>query len=168
MDSTSGLILSADITTTPGSEPDHCGDTCVQLPGYSYEVPRPTAVYQPAGGNPTPSDDPALSFELRDNNDIPPSDSNYLRFVFVDPLTSGGIDPIVTSTYDGTPYAPYSYECNNCGTYRDVISGEAVSVPRDVPEPPSGSLLSVGLLTLGLFWRKLRHSSGTAPRLGSC
>lgn len=145
VDSISGLIQSADIITTAGSK----------LGSYSYIVPGSTAIYQPAQGDPVPTNDPARSLDLSDGL------SNYLRFVFMNPLTGGGADQIMTDVIPNTwlAYGPLimdSYECNNCVTARAVVGGEAVSVS----EPPTVVLLGVFLSTVVVIWRESNPLTG--------
>jgi hypothetical protein len=83
----------------------------------------------------------------------------YLNILFQNPLTNGGIDPIVVGGY--------SYECDNCNSARYVSGGEVVGSLVDTPEPISLTLLGTGLVALTVIRnRKLAAAltqEGVAP-----
>jgi hypothetical protein len=87
------------------------------------------------------SPDPTLSFELL----MPPfpDDTIVLELQFENPMTDGGVDPIVVGT-------GVSYECNNCTPFREVTGGDIAAVP----EPLSITLLGSGLVGLGVARRR--------------
>lgn len=130
VDPSSGAIQTLSITTTAGST----------LPGYSYSYPGGTLTLgQPAFFASSP--DPTLSFELL----MPPfpNDTIVLELQFENPLTGGGVDPIVVGT-------GVSYECDNCNPFREVTGGDIAAVP----EPLSLTLLGSGLVGLGVARRR--------------
>jgi hypothetical protein len=129
VDPSSGAIQTLSITTTGGST----------LPGYSYSYPGGLTLGQPAFFASSP--DPTLSFELL----MPPfpDDTIVLQLQFENPLTGGGVDPIVVG-------AGVSYECNNCTPFREVTGGDIAAVP----EPLSITLLGSGLVGLGVARRR--------------
>lgn len=71
----------------------------------------------------------------------------YLNFSFVDPLNpAGGTFALNLAS---------SYECNNCFTFRMVVSGSLTSEEAaDVPEPGTAALLVPALGMLGWMSRR--------------
>jgi hypothetical protein len=136
-DSTSGDVIAFDIVTTPGTT----------LGGATYDSTA-SGIYSSNGVY------SSNSFIVSNFNTF-----TYVNFEFVSPLTSPGTDDLILSI--GTDYA--SYECNMCGTVRDIVSGEAVSGDNigTTPLPTTIPLFATGLGAFGLFgWRKKRKSSG--------
>lgn len=122
IDSSTGHLVSYDITTTAGST---LGRT----------VYDPSTAPFVGYGNYGPN-----SFLL-----LTVSGATYITLEFLNPLTSGGIDPIVTG-YDFVTNTG-SYECNNCAPFRVVTAGEAASSP--VPEPSTWAMMLVGFAAPG-------------------
>ncbi len=129
IDSSTGQLVSYDITTTLGST----------LGGTVYDPSTaPFVGYGVYGPN---------SFLL-----ITGTGATYITLEFLNPLTRGGIDPIVTG-YDSITNTG-SYECNNCVPFRLVTAGEATSA--SVPEAPTWTMMLVGFAGLG--WVGYRFS----------
>ena len=84
--------------------------------------------------------------------------TTYITLEFLNPLTSGGIDPIVTG-YDSTTNTG-SYECINCFPFRGVTAGEATSLP--VPEPSTWAMMLVGFAALGWVGYHFSRREGAA------
>ena len=72
--------------------------------------------------------------------------TRQINFAFVNPLTSGGVDPFATGWYRP------SYECNNCVSMRVVTGG--VATTATVPEPASWALLVAGFGLVGVIARR--------------
>ena len=123
-DSSTGSLVSYDITTTAGSV----------LAGMTYDA---STVVSVAYGYYGPNS--FLLFTLGG-----PYGSEYITLEFRNPLTSGGVDPIVAG-YDPISNTG-SYECYNCATFRLVTAGEATSA---VPEPATWAMMFVGFAGLG-------------------
>jgi PEP-CTERM motif len=126
-DSTTGDVIAFDITTSAGTT----------LGGITYDWVTSLLL----------GDDIATSnsFMIATRNL-----DYYLEFAFANPLTSGGVDALVTS---GEPDG--SWECNNCSPMRDVTGGFASTAP----EPASWALMLVGFGALGLGLRTTRKSA---------
>ena len=72
---------------------------------------------------------------------------SYIRLSFLSSLTNaGGTVGIATGNS--------SWECSNCGTLRFIVAGSVTTTP--VPEPGTVTLLSLGLLGLGMAARRRR------------
>jgi hypothetical protein len=131
IDSSTGHLLSYDITTTAGSV----------LGGMTYDASTVFVVeYGVYGPN------SFLLFTLGG-----PTGSEYITLEFLNPLTSGGVDPIVAG-YDPISNTG-SYECYNCAPFRLVTAGEATTSP--VPEPATWAMMLAGFAGLGFagYWR---------------
>lgn len=122
VDTSTGDLVSYDITTTAGSA----------LGGMVYD---PSTAPSVAYGNYGPN-----SFLL-----LAATGTKYITLEFVNPLTSGGIDPIVPG-YDSITNTG-SFECHNCAPFRVVTAGEATSLPA--PEAPAWMMMLVGFAGLG-------------------
>jgi hypothetical protein len=85
---------------------------------------------------------------------FPAPPGRYVRLNFVNPLTDlGGTINLLTA-------GNVSWECNNCGTNRFIISGSVTSTPAAVPEPATLTLFGSGLAAAGLRrWRRRRQIS---------
>lgn len=135
INSSTGHLVSYDITTTAGST----------LGGTVYDPSTaPSVGYGDYGPN---------SFLL-----ITAPGTTYITLEFLNPLTSGEIDPIVTG-YDSTTNTG-SYECNNCFPFRLVTAGEAISLP--VPEAPTWTMMLVGFAGLGWVGYRFSRRQGVA------
>jgi hypothetical protein len=121
-DSNTGGVTAFDITTTGGST----------LGGSVYDTTT-SALF---GNNFFSSN----SFILATLNGSSP----YINLVFVNPLTSTGVDVLVPGTSVGSVVG--SWECNNCDPRRGVVGGEAVSA---VPEPSTWAMLLLGFAGIG-------------------
>jgi len=90
--------------------------------------------------------DPTTSFKYFNNSSsflvVNTAITRFINFAFVNPLTSGGVDPFVVG----------SYECNNCGLVRRVTGG--VASTATVPEPASWALLVAGFGLVGVIARR--------------
>jgi hypothetical protein len=133
VDTSTGYLVSYAITTTPGST----------LGGKVYD----------------PSTAPAVGYDLYGPNSFLlfwGTGATYITLQFLNPLTSGGIDPIVTG-YDSITNSG-SFECNNCAPFRVVTAGEATSLP--VPEAPAWTMMLVGFAGLGFVgYRSTRRTA---------
>jgi len=137
-DSTTGHVTAFDIITTAGTT----------LPGQVYDS---TTSFLLANNFNSPN-----SF-ITYLNDL--SAAVYLNLEFVNPLTSSGVDSLVTGyAYDNsTGYTFGSWECRGCTNLRTVTAGEAVSA---TPLPSTWTMLIVGFLGLGFFaYRGTRNRS---------
>jgi hypothetical protein len=126
-DSTTGYITSFDITTTMGSA----------LNGYVYDAA--TSFY--------------FGSEISDNSFLLYSGggTGYIYSQFVDPLTSGGVDPMFVSLED-------SY-----GAWRTVTGGEAIGVAA-VPEPSTWAMMLAGFAGLGYVGFRARRTAVAASQ----
>jgi len=134
-DSSTGDIVSYDITTTAGSS---------ALSGREYDPTTPPFVVNNQSG--------PNSFALL-------TGGPYINLTFLNPLTSGGIDPIVIGTYQSSDSAK-SYECGNCFPIRLVATGEATSLP--VPEPSTWAMMLIGFAALGWVGYRFSRRAGVA------
>ena len=134
-DSSTGDIVSYDITTTAGS---------TLLVGTVYDPSTAGAGNNEIGPN---------SFLLQ--TFVRP----YINLTLLNPLTSPGIDPIVIGTYQTSDSAK-SYECDNCFPIRLVATGEATSFP--VPEPSTWATMLVGFAALGFAGYRFSRREGVA------
>jgi hypothetical protein len=133
-DSSTGNIVSYDITTTPGSS----------LVGTEYDsTTAPFVANNQSGPN---------SFALL-------TGGLYINLTFLNPLTSPGIDPIVIGNYQASNTAK-SWECNNCSPIRLIATGEAVSSP--VPEPSTWAMMLVGFAALGFAGYRFSRRASVA------
>ncbi len=132
IDSSTGQLVSYDITTTLGST----------LGGTEYD---PTSAPFVAYGT--------NSFRLISFVAL------YINLTFLNPLTSGGIDPIVIGTYQTSDSAK-SWECDNCFPIRLVATGEAASSP--VPEPSTWATMLIGFAALGWVGYRFSRREGVA------
>jgi hypothetical protein len=122
IDSSTGDLVSYDITTTDGTT----------LVGTVFDPSTaPFVAYGDYGPN---------SFLL-----LTVAGTRYITLEFLNPLTSGGTDPIIPG-YDPVSNTG-SYECNNCAPARFVTAGEATSLP--VPEPSTWAMMVAGFAALG-------------------
>lgn len=122
-DSTTGDLLTYNIDTTAGST----------LGAFHYD-PSTSLIF---GNNVFTSN----SFVV-----VKTDSTKYINFAFVNPLTTGGIDAFKLGGF------PNSYECNNCGSVRNVTAG--VATTGAVPEPASWALLVVGFGLVGVATRR--------------
>jgi len=83
----------------------------------------------------------------------------YLNLTFQNPLTSGGIDPIVIGNYQASDTAQ-SWECNNCFPIRLVSAGEASSLAT--PEPSTWAMMLVGFAALAFAGYRFSRREGVA------
>ena len=76
----------------------------------------------------------------------------YITFAFDQALTAPGAYAINTA---------YSWDCNNCGTYRRIISGNVTSLSpsASVPEPSSLALVLPAIGMLALVRRKRKQTA---------
>jgi hypothetical protein len=92
-------------------------------------------------------------FSLVSPDDVP----TWIYLVFVDPLTSGGVNPLVPG---GRPVGSWEGDANS-DALRTVVSGVAVSdgfsAPASVPEPAAWALMLVGFGGLGAVMRSSRR-----------
>jgi hypothetical protein len=130
VDTTDGAVTAFDITTTTGSI----------LAGFHYDEATSFAGGDLLSGN---------SFIIGDNDQ-----NRYVLFDFANPLTSGGVDPLIPGSDGGSG----SYECNNCVLIRNVLAGgDATTIA--VPESPTWAMLLVGFAGLGFAGRQIRNRS---------
>jgi hypothetical protein len=135
-DSSTGDIVSYDITTTTGTA----------VLGAVYDPSNaPFVANNVSGPN---------SFRL-----ILGTGLQYLNLTFQNPLTSGGIDPIVIGNYLGSDTAQ-SWECNNCFPIRLVSAGEASSLAT--PEPSTWAMMLVGFTALAFAGYRFSRREGVA------
>ncbi len=135
IDTSTGDLVSYDITTTAGST----------LGGMVYDPSTaPSVGYDEYGPN---------SFIL-----FAAAGTRYITLQFLNPLTSGGIDPIVPG-YDSITNSG-SFECNNCVPFRLVTAGEATTLP--VPEAPAWTMMLVGFAGLGWAGYRFSRREGVA------
>ena len=128
-DSTSGGLLSYDITTTEGNK----------LGGFHYDgIGDQFLAMNMFNANPN-------SFILISTD---PFMVPYLNLSFLSGFTSAGTNFIDTSGQFGG-----SWECNNCRDIRLITAGYATSVSA-VPEPETYALLLSGLGLMGFVARR--------------
>ena len=132
-DDSTGNLLAFDITTTAGSA----------LGGFHYDA--------------------TTSLKFGDNTFSPNSFvvvnnafSSYFNFTFVNPLTSPGVDALVTGFNSSTG----SWECDNCGTVRSVTGG--VATTGGVPEPAAWAMMLAGFAGIGGVLRMRRRAAVAA------
>jgi hypothetical protein len=79
----------------------------------------------------------------------------YITFSFDQALTALGSYAINTS---------YSWDCNNCGTFRRINGGNVTSLSpsASVPEPSSLALVLPAIGMIGLARRKRKHTTPPA------
>jgi hypothetical protein len=135
-DSSTGDIVSYDITTTTGTA----------VLGAVYDPSNaPFVANNVSGPN---------SFRL-----VLGTGLQYLNLTFQNPLTSGGIDPIVIGNYQASDTAQ-SWECNNCFPIRLVSAGEASSLAT--PEPSTWAMMLVGFAALAFAGYRFSRREGVA------
>lgn len=131
-DSTSGDVIAFDIVTTAGTT----------LGGATYDSTA-TNIYS-SNGVYSPH-----SFIVSNFNT-----STYVNFEFVDALTGTGPDQLIVPT--GTNYP--SYECNMCGTVRNIVNGEAINEISATPLPATLPLFAGGLGVVGYLTRRRKKN----------
>lgn len=120
VESTSGDLLSWDITTTPGL-----------LAGFHYDPSTSSLFARDFFGNPN-------TYTIVNNA---PFAVPYINLAFDTALTSAGTASLITSqNLSG------SWECYNCDLIRYVTAGSATTNP--VPEPAPAALFGVALAAL--------------------
>jgi hypothetical protein len=77
--------------------------------------------------------------------------SRYVNLAFDNPLNIAGVDPLTLASLSDFG----SYECTNCGVFRNVVRGFATGV--FVPEPAAWVLMLIGLGGVGAGLRKARQ-----------
>lgn len=133
-DSTSGDVVTYDVTTTPGTT----------LGGAVYD----SSVANNYSSNGVYS---SHSFILTNFNT-----NTYVNFEWVSALTNPGTVQLIA--WDGNNG---SYECNECGTVRGIISGEAIS-GAETPLPAALPLFAGGAVVIGLFARRKKRAEAAA------
>jgi hypothetical protein len=80
---------------------------------------------------------------------IPGNGQRYLTFSFLAPLPiNGGSAAINTAA---------SWECNNCGTFRNVTHGSITSATANVPEPGTLAIMAPALGLIGFLSRRRKY-----------
>jgi hypothetical protein len=120
VDTTTGAVTDFDIVTTTGSI----------LTGFHYEEATGFVGGDLLSGN---------LFIVQDNDQ-----SRYIQFDFANPLTSGGVNPLLPSLVAGSG----SLECNNCVVVRAVMPGGNASMIA-APEPSTWAMMGLGFAALG-------------------
>jgi PEP-CTERM motif len=130
VDTTTGAVTAFDITTTTGSI----------LAGFHYDEATGFAGGDLLSGN---------SFIVQNNQQ-----TRYIQFDFANPLTSGGVNPLLPPPVVGSG----SFECNNCVLVRNVLpGGDATTIA--VPEPSTWAMMLVGLAGFGFLARRVARAT---------